>query len=152
MSTNQIKYISKYNKENYKMYQFRIKKSDKELIEKLDNVSNRNRYITSLIKKDLCNTVLTLKQIKIKIKPVIEKHKIKELYLFGSYSRGEARADSDVDIYCDGGDTKDLFDLQDLIEDFENALGKKVDLVLTDSQMYPIFKEQLEKDKIKLFE
>ena len=36
MATNQLNYISNYNKENYKMYQFRVKKSDNVLIAKLD--------------------------------------------------------------------------------------------------------------------
>jgi len=44
MSTNQLNYISKYNKENYKMYQFRIKRSDQDLIDKLDNTPNRNAF------------------------------------------------------------------------------------------------------------
>ena len=42
MSTNKLNYISHYNKENYKMYQFRVKKNNEELIQKLDSVSNRN--------------------------------------------------------------------------------------------------------------
>ena len=50
MNEEKNKYISKYNKNNYKMYQFRVKKSETELIEKLDKQSNRNNYIVSLIK------------------------------------------------------------------------------------------------------
>ena len=83
MSLNQIDYISKYNKENYKMYQFRVKKSDRALIEKLDNTHNRNRYITSLILEDIRPSVLTIKQIKEIIKPIMERHEIKDIYLFG---------------------------------------------------------------------
>ena len=47
MSTNQLSYISKYNKKNYKMYQFRVKKSDIEMIQKLDSIYNRTEYITN---------------------------------------------------------------------------------------------------------
>ena len=36
MANNQLDYISDYNKKNYKMYQFRVKKNDKEMIEKMD--------------------------------------------------------------------------------------------------------------------
>ena len=49
MSFNQVEYISKFNKNNYKMYQFRVKKNDKELIDYLDKKENRNSYILSLI-------------------------------------------------------------------------------------------------------
>ena len=78
MASNKLNYIAKYNKENYKMYQFRIRKDDSDIIEKLDSVSNRNNYITKLIRENISSGVLTIKQIKQLIKPVIEKHKIEE--------------------------------------------------------------------------
>lgn len=151
MASNQINYISGYNKKNYKMYQFRVKKSDSVLLSKLDNVSNRNSYITNLILEDINPSVLTIKQIKDRIKPVVEKYGIKDVYLFGSYARGEANRDSDVDIYCDSGNAESLFDEVGLKQDFEEALGKKVDIVTIGSKMHQYFKEQLEKDKIKIF-
>ena len=151
MSSNQISYISKYNKDNYKMYQFRIKKSDEALINILDNVNNRSAYIRNLILETIHSEVLTIKQIKERIKPVIEKHGIDEVYLFGSYARGEARRDSDVDIYCSNGDIDSLLKEADLIEEFENALGKKVDVVTMGSTMHDFFKRQLDKDKIKIW-
>lgn len=150
MSTNQQKYVSNYNKENYKMYQFRIKKSEGKIIERLDSISNRNGYITSLIKEDVEPSILSIKQIKERIKPIIEKHHIKDVYLFGSYARGEANRDSDVDIYCSSGDLKSLYDEIDLIDELESALGKKVDLVTIGSKMSDFFKQQLEEDKIKI--
>ena len=150
MASNQINYISGYNKKNYKMYQFRIKKSDSVLLNKLDNIPNRNSYITNLILEDIDPSVLTIKQIKERIKPVIEKYGIKDVYLFGSYARGEANRDSDVDIYCDSGNAESLFDEAGLIQDFEEALGKKVDVVTIGSKMHWYFKEQLEKDMIKI--
>ncbi len=143
-------YVNKYNKANYKMYQFRIRKSDIDLINKLDSVQNRNSYITNLILNDIKSNVLSLKQIKEKIKPIIYKHKIKDVYLFGSYSRGEANELSDVDIYCDKGDLRTMYDEIDLIDELENALGKKVDLVTIGSSMQEFFKKQIEEDMIKI--
>lgn len=58
---DQIEYINCYNRENYKMYQFRVKRDNK-LIGFLDNMNNRNNYIVSVIEKD-CN-VLPLSKIK----------------------------------------------------------------------------------------
>ena len=150
MSSNQLNYISKYNKENYKMYQFRVKKSDNELIEKLDTVSNRNSYITNLILEDINPSVLTIKQIKERIKPVMEKHGIKNVYLFGSYARGEANSNSDVDIYCDSGDVDTLWKHSAFQDELEEALGKKVDVVTIGSRMHDFFRQQLEEDMIKL--
>ena len=150
MSSKQMAYISKYNKENYKMYQFRVRKSDKDLINLLDNLENRNSYLRNLILETINSEVLTIKQIKERIKPVIDKHAIKDVYLFGSYARGEANRDSDVDIYCSKGNVVGLFEHMDLIEEFEKALGKKVDVVTIGSQMHDFFKEQIEKDMIKI--
>lgn len=151
MSTNKLNYISNYNKANYKMYQFRIRKDDADVIQKLDGISNRNSYISNLIKKDLCSAILTIKQIKQLIKPVMEKHHISDVYLFGSYARGEARSDSDVDIYCSEGDVITLYNEVDFIKELEKALGKKVDVVTIGSKMSAYFKKHLEEDLIKLW-
>ena len=145
-----IKYINEYNKEKYKMYPFRVKKSDEELIKKLDTVQNRNGYITRLILDDINPGILTIKQIKERIKPIMEKHNIKDVYLFGSYSRGEANRNSDVDIYCESGDISSLWEKSAFKNELEEALGKEVDVVTIGSQMPDYFKQQLEKDMIKL--
>ena len=151
MSLNKINYINRYNKENYKMYQFRVKKSNLKMIKKLDEIDNKNLYITNLIAEDLESNVLTIKQIKKRIKPVMQKFNIKEVYLFGSYSRGEANNNSDVDIYCESGDLKTLYDEVELKKLLEKSLGKKVDIVTIGSQMNDFFKAQLEEDKIRLW-
>ena len=150
MATNKQNYISNYNKENYKMYQFRIKKTNNEIIQKLESVSNRNEYLFNLLEEDINPSVLTIKQIKNRIKPVVEKYQIKEVYLFGSYARGEANNNSDVDIYCDKGNVQGLWDLTDLYDDFEKALNKKVDIVTIGSQIPEFFMNQLEEDKIRI--
>lgn len=151
MGSNKLKYIANFNKENYKMYQFRVKKSDKELIGKLDAVSNRSKYLTNLVLEDIKSGILTIKQIKDLIRPIMLKHNIKDVYLFGSYSRGEANRDSDVDIYCDKGDVRSLYDEVAFKEELEVALNKKVDVVTIGSHMHDYFRQQLEKDLIKLW-
>ena len=150
MNSNKVNYISNYNKENYKMYQFRIRKDDTQVIEKLDQLSNRNGYITNLIRKDISSDVLTIKQIKLLIKPVIEKHHISDVYLFGSYARGEANSNSDVDIYCSSGNISTLWELAAFKDELKEALGKDVDVVTIGSQMHEYFRKQLEEDKIKI--
>lgn len=150
MTSKKQEYISKYNKNNYKMYQFRVKKDNKRLIEFLDNHLKRNNMIVSLLNEQVDPSVYTIKQLKELIKPVMEKHNINEIYLFGSYSRGEATRDSDVDIYCEHGDIKTLFDVDDLEQELKTALKKDIDLVFIGSDMNWFFKEQLMKDMIKL--
>ena len=143
-------YTNSFNKENYKMYPFRVRKDDKELIMKLENVPNRNKYISSLIRNDLHPDVLTIKQIRTRIKPVMDKHGIKEVYLFGSYARGEAKPSSDVDIYCEDGDIRTFADQDDFEEELKGALGKDVDIVFMSVKLGAFFKSQLMEDRIKI--
>ena len=148
MAFNQIKYQDNYNKDKYKMYQFRVKKEKTSIIEFLDQVENKNQYLVSLVEDDL--NVYSLKQLKARIKPIFQKYEINEIYLFGSYARGEATKDSDVDIYCSKGNVRSLIDQGRLIDELKTALNKKVDIVFDTSEMNDYFKAQIMEDMIKL--
>ena len=148
MSFNQTEYISKFNKDNYKMYQFRVKQSDTNIINRLDNIQNRNKYIVELINDNI--NVLSIKEIKEKIKPILNKYGINNIYLFGSYARGEAKSTSDVDIYCDKGNIKTFIDQGNLEDELKQTLNKEVDIVFDSSYMDDYFKEQIMGDMIKL--
>ena len=150
MAFNQQKYIDSFNKETYKMFPFRVRKDNIEVINKLNNVRNKNKYIVGLIENNINPSVLTIKQIKTRILPVMAKHNIHEIFLFGSYARGEANNNSDVDIYCESGDIKTLIDQGFFEDELEEALGKEVDIVFIGSQMDDYFKQQMEEDLIKL--
>ena len=150
MAFNQQKYIDDFNKETYKMFPFRVRKDNIEVINKLNNVPNKNKYIVSLIENNINPSVLTIKQIKTRILPIMAKHNIHEVFLFGSYARGEANNKSDVDIYCESGDIRTLIDQGFFEDELEEVLGKEVDIVFIGSQMDDYFKQQLEGDLIKL--
>lgn len=151
MKFNQAKYIAKFNKNNYKMYQFRVKKTEMTIINYLDNVENRNKYIMELIDSDVNRSVYTIKEIKNIIKPILNKHGITDINLFGSYARGDARPDSDIDIYCDKGNIRTLIDQVVLEEELENALNKKIDLVFNTARMNQSFRDNIMEDMIKLW-
>ena len=150
MAFNQKEYVDKYNKNNYKMFPFRVRYDDVEVIEKLSSVPSMNKYICSLIENDINPDVLTIKKIKEIILPILFKHDIYEVYLFGSYARGEAKNTSDIDIYCEAGNVKTLIDQGFLEDELEEALGKDVDIVFIGTRMDEFFKQQLEGDKIRL--
>ena len=103
-----------------------------------------------MILNDIEPNILTIKQIKDKIRPIMAKHNIKNAYLFGSYSRGEAHNNSDVDIYCEEGDVNTLWKLSAFYDELREALGKKVDIVTIGSEIDPYLLEQIEEDKIKI--
>lgn len=150
MAFNQREYINNYNKNTYKMYPFRVKQNSNQIIKKLESVPSINAYVISLIERDINPDVLTIKEIKEKILPILNKHNIGEIYLFGSYARGEANKDSDLDIYCDKGDIETYIQQGMLEDELQNALGKDVDVVFIGSRMDEFFRKQLEGDKIRL--
>lgn len=47
--------------------------------------------------------VFTIEHIISLVKPIAEKYHVKNIYLFGSYARGEVDTDSDLDFLVDGG-------------------------------------------------
>ena len=82
------------------------------------------------------NTVYTIDDIQRLIRPVAAKHGVERIYLFGSYARGEATADSDVDICVDAPKIKGLFALGGLYADLEDALNKSLDMITVNSLKY----------------
>ena len=62
-----------------------------------------------------------------------EKHGVQRIGLFGSYSRGEQKVSSDIDIVVEFLDGKMTFDnYMDLKFDLEDHFKKPVDLVILD--------------------
>ena len=109
--------------------------------------------------EDLMNNeqVYTLDEIAELIAPVAEKHNIPRVYIFGSYARGEATADSDVDLMIEVGDLNGL-EVMGALEDFKTVLKKPVDLITTRSltqdrtqQYSKIFIKNLEKEKMVIY-
>jgi len=77
----------------------------------------------------------TKSDIASKIKPIAERYAIPEVYLFGSYARGEANGSSDIDILIkrSGSAIRSAFDLGGLFNDLRDALGQEIDLVTLES-------------------
>ena len=150
MAFNQKDYIGKYNKSTYRLFPFRVRKDNADVIQKLSAVPSINGYINALIESDIHRRILSLRQIKERILPILAKYGINEVYLYGSYARGEATNESDVDIYCEPGNVKTFIDQGFLEDELTESLEKEVDLLFIGSQIEDNFKEQLEKDKIRL--
>ena len=81
--------------------------------------------------------IYTLDEIKKRILPVIEKYDIPAMYLFGSYARGEATEESDLDFLVDTTGTKltSLLSLGALYCDLEEVFQKSIDLITVRSVM-----------------
>ena len=59
---------------------------------------------------------------------IAAKHGAHNVRVFGSFARGEARADSDVDFLVDFERGRGMFDIGGMLLDLEALLGRKVDL------------------------
>ena len=77
--------------------------------------------------------MLTIDQIKAAVAPICERYGVKRMTLFGSYARGEADEQSDVDLMVDKGNSDKLkgFSFFGFYGDIERALGVKTDLLTT---------------------
>lgn len=72
--------------------------------------------------------IYSIEEITEKIRPIAERHELKEVWLFGSYARGDATEESDVDLLIDG-ENLGGFKFFGMWDEFETALNKEVDLI-----------------------
>ena len=94
--------------------------------------------------------IYTVGEIREIVIPIAKKHGVAALYLFGSYARGEATAESDVDFLLDGGKICSLYQLAAFRLDLEEVLGKQVDL-LTLGQNNQLFIHKIRKEEVKIY-
>lgn len=73
-----------------------------------------------------------------------EKFNVEQIGLFGSYARGEATEESDIDILVKM--PPKLFDMVSLKQQIEDDLNKKVDLIREHKYMKPFFFKMIKKD------
>lgn len=95
------------------------------------------------------NKIFTIRDIEALVKPIAEKYKVKEIYLFGSYARGEADENSDLDFLVFGGERFKFTMIFSFAEELRAVLKKDVDVfeineINKDSDFYAtIMKERL---------
>jgi hypothetical protein len=83
------------------------------------------------------------------IVPILIKNDVDKAGIFGSFARGEAREDSDIDILVHFKCRKSLFDLARLELELEKESKRKVE-VITYSSINPLIKERILKEEVKL--
>lgn len=100
--------------------------------------------------------MLTIDEIRERITPICKRYGVKKAYLFGSYARGEATEESDVDLRIDRGDSTELrglFALSGFRLDLVDILGREVDLLtsIPDDELSQKFRANLERDEVLLY-
>ncbi len=116
--------------------------------------------VDDLLNERLCSSAFNLDRVKTLIAPIAKKHKLRSVYVFGSYARNEATEDSDVDLLIDreGSAIHGIFGMNALLSEFKETLGKDVDLVTLQSlkQTSTIknnsdFIENVMKERVKIY-
>lgn len=103
--------------------------------------------------------IYTIDELKMIISPIAQKYDINRVCLFGSYARGEADDNSDIDLLIEGGKIRGAFGLVKLYDELENAFGKSVDLVTMEGLNHKAnrehnerFRKNVEEDEKLIYE
>ena len=103
----------------------------------------------------MCGKVYSVSEIQDIVAPILKRHGVDRVYLFGSYARGEATGASDIDLCIDAAAIRGMFALGGLYADLAEALEKELDIVTERSLKYntdKTFLDNLRKDRILIYE
>ena len=94
-------------------------------------VTNRSKLVERIIEQYVgAAEMLSQEDIRYHVVSLSEQYGAAKVSLFGSYARGEANEDSDIDILLEKGDIKGL-QVLDFQEDLARRLDRPVDVVTT---------------------
>lgn len=80
----------------------------------------------------------------------LKKQGAKRINLFGSYSRGEEKKGSDVDIIVEFSKPKSLLEFVEIEQELSEKTGKKIDL-LTEKSISPYLIDRIRKEMVELY-
>ena len=89
--------------------------------------------------------------IKKAVTPIARSYGVKRLYLFGSYAKGNANENSDVDLLVEKGKPMYLLKLSGMRQSVQDALKLSVDLITT-SGIEEEFHKEIAGTEILLYE
>ena len=94
--------------------------------------------------------MLTIDEIRKAVCKIGKRYGIKNAYLFGSYAKGTASENSDVDLMIDKGGLRTYKDFFHFCDELETELGTSVDITSEDG-MFPGFFDLIKNDRILLY-
>lgn len=89
--------------------------------------------------------------IKNAVTPIAKQYGLKRIYLFGSYAKGTANENSDIDLLIEKGKSLSLLMLSGFRQDVEETLNLSVDVVTT-SGIEEAFQNEIKGTEVLLYE
>ena len=86
-----------------------------------------------------------------RVTSILAGYGVNRIGVFGSYARGEANPESDLDIMVEFSGRKSLLDMVGIEQELSEALGIKVDL-LTEKSISPYLIEGIKKEMVVIYE
>lgn len=93
--------------------------------------------------------VTVVEHLRERVEAAMRRRGVTRASVFGSFARGEATPDSDVDFLVEFEKGRTLLDLSGLRLDLRDALGRDVD-VATPSSLHPEMKEQILSEVVRI--
>jgi len=90
-----------------------------------------------------------IKEKRADILRIAAQHGARNVRVFGSVARGEARPDSDIDVLVEFEPGRTLLDRIGLMQDLEDLLGRKVDVV-TEKALHRMIRQQVLDQAVQL--
>ena len=94
----------------------------------------------------------TIEDIKCKLSPLFQEKGVIRAILFGSYAKGNATVDSDIDIVAHVDDDMDILDFAEISGFVEDLLNKRVDFLYGGDTLSNDMRLEIEKTGVTIFE
>ena len=104
----------------------------------------------SVLNEKATSMILKIDTIKEVVSNICSKYKVNACYLFGSYAKGKARSDSDIDLMI----VSELEGIEyyQLLGDLENRLKKKIDLIRLETAIQNVkLMNEILKEGVKIY-
>jgi predicted nucleotidyltransferase len=88
-----------------------------------------------------------IEELKTRITCTLKRHDVARAAIFGSFARGDAEENSDLDLLVEFKGEKSLLDLVGLKLELEDSLGRSVD-VLTYNALHPAIRDRILSEQV----
>lgn len=95
----------------------------------------------------------SIEEIKETIIPILKNYPISKAILFGSYAKGKASKNSDIDLYIDTNGKLKGLDFVGLLETLSDTLGRDIDLIdKTHIEPDSLIRQEIENEGTVIYE